>query len=301
MEYITLTRIIRDYMKNEFVAGRILPEIKVPGFPLKVKTWGKGMFLLFATLRAKYANSNIIRIDKSGELLIDAVTHDLVASIDIENEATLDLPEQKARAAKRAQEGVLLKREADLAAVLQDLDTYPSGNKTTLSGTSQWSDLTNSEPVKDVYAAKKAVFDKIGVDPNLIVIPKGVFDEIRFHPKLATFEPQSAQWIPATEETLKARFGVNNIVIAQSKKLNETDSTFVQLWDNTVILLYVNPNPTPDQQDVSFGYCFRENKYPYIDDKDIEPGKVIGIRSNDKRNDCILAPEAGYLFTGVIS
>ena len=298
---ITLTAIVRGYFNNNYAAPRIFPEIKVEGFPLKAKTWGKDMFKVVQTLRAKYANSNILKIDDSGEITIEHEVHDLVTEIDLEHEPTLDLNDKKIRAAKRSQEGLLLRQEVNAATRLQDLDVYPSGNKVTLSGTDQWSDLDHSNPVKDIYDGKNAVAAKVGVEPNLMVMAKDVFDVAIFHPQLAMVNPTTLQVTPATVETLKARFGVNELVVAQSLRLNETDGTFVSNWTKTVILLYVNPNPTASKEDMSFGYRFREKKYPFVDDKDIEPGKVIGIRANDKVNDVILSADAGYLITGVIA
>jgi hypothetical protein len=301
MKYVTLTKIVRGFRPNKFISDKILPLIMVDGSPLKLKTFGKEMFKLYQTLRAKYADSNILRVEPGGELLVELKVRDAVGLIDKEYEATKELKELEIRAAKKGQEAILLNLEVINAAMIQDAASYPTGNKITLSGTDQWNDYTNSTPVKDVYDGKQAVSSKIGEEPNTMVLPKDVFDVIIWHPELKTVHPVTGQSQPATLETLKARFGIDNILLGNSKKLDEANDVFESIWTKDVELLYVNPNPNPNEEDVSFGYRFRQKGYPYVDDYEANKGKVEGRRSNDKVSDVILGSSAGYIIKAAIA
>jgi hypothetical protein len=301
MKYVTLTKIVRGFRPNKYLSDKVFPQIMVDGSPLKLKTFGKDMFKLYETLRAKYANSNILRVESSGELMVELEVRDAVGLIDKEHEATKELKELEIRAAKKGQEAILLNLEVINATMVQDAATYPTGNKITLSGTDQWNDYANSTPVKDVYDGKKAVSDKIGEEPNTMVLPKDVFDVIIWHPEVKTVHPTTGQSQPATLETLKARFGIDNILVGNSKKLDEANDIFDPIWTKDVELLFVNPNPNPNEEDVSFGYRFRQKGYPYVDDFEANKGKVEGRRSNDKVTDTILGSSAGYIIKAAIA
>lgn len=69
------------------------------------------------------------------------------------------------------------KRKADL---VFDPGTYPTGNKVQLSGTSQWSDFANSDPLGDIEAAKLAVWG----DPNALVLGHETWSVMRRHPDI---------------------------------------------------------------------------------------------------------------------
>ena len=62
---------------------------------------------------------------------------------------------------------------------------YPTGNKVTLSGTSQWSDYSGtSDPCADIETAKEAVRAKIGKRPNTVAMGAAVWAKLRLHPKI---------------------------------------------------------------------------------------------------------------------
>jgi len=69
------------------------------------------------------------------------------------------------------------KRVADLYFTLANFD---STLRTTLSGTSQWSDYTNSDP----YTAIMAMFDLMLVRPNVGVFGRATWVKLRSHPKI---------------------------------------------------------------------------------------------------------------------
>jgi hypothetical protein len=298
---IVLTRIVRGYKPNQTITDKVIPEIPVDGSPITIKTFGPEMYQLYETLRAKYADSNIIRVEKSGEITVTLEPRDAVGVIDKEHEATKDLSELESRAAKKGKEVVILGLENHIAGVLRDPDTYPTGNKVTLSGTSQWNDLANSTPIEDVFAAKKAISGKVGVDPQTMIIPLDVFETIIWHNQLKTINPLTGQYQPATIETLKARFGLENIVIGKAMYYDKTTSTFNRLWEKDVVIMHLNQSPTPNEEDVSMLYRFRQKGYPYVDEHEVNKGKVDGRRYNDKVVDVVIGPSAGYLIKAAIA
>src|SRR6266571_1511909 len=76
---------------------------------------------------------------------------------------------------------IALKQEVNANALLAAANVP---NNTTLSGTSQWSDYTNSDPVTVVDQAKETIQQLIGVVPNSLFLPRPVFRTLRNHPRI---------------------------------------------------------------------------------------------------------------------
>lgn len=72
-----------------------------------------------------------------------------------------------------------LAREKRVADLYFDLASYDASLRTTLSGTSQWSDHTNSTPVSAILD----MFDSMLVRPNIGVFGRPTWKQLRSHPE----------------------------------------------------------------------------------------------------------------------
>ena len=63
------------------------------------------------------------------------------------------------------------------AGLARNAANYANGNKVALSGTAQWSD-PSSDPVQAIADAREAVRGKVGVRPNVAVIPAAVMAKL---------------------------------------------------------------------------------------------------------------------------
>ena len=298
---IVLTNLVRDYKPNEnYIAGQIFPTVGVSGSPLKAKTFGKDMFKVYKTLRAKYGKANVAFSEEHEEITVDLKNHELAFILDKDNTATEDVQDMRRRNAKKAKEGIDLRREVDVASKVNDSNLYPTGHKITLTGTDQWSDPDNSDPIKDVFDGKQVVAAKIGKEPNLLVLPKAVYNKLIFHSQFI-ITAVTGQKQPATIEVLKAKFDIKEIAVGDAVKLDESDNSFGAIWSKNVQLLYINPEKKPNKEDVSFGYCFQENGFPKADEYESGDGNNQFQRAKDKYSDEILCIEAGYLIIDAIA
>ena len=289
------------YEPPEFISQRIFPGIKVPGTPLELKKFGKEMFQQYMSRRAMFAASNVAEMGKPDYLYVRIEPRDQVRRFDKEHEPTNTQPD-KVQMTKEAKFGINLDIEIDNATRLFDIDNYPTGHKITLSATDQFSDLTNSQPIEVIDEGKQVVSRKIGKDPNLMVLPKDVFNVIKRHPELE-IKSLVGQETAATIERLKERFEIEDIVLGTSLKLNETTNAFEYIWSTDILLLYVNPSPKPSVKEMSFGYRLRQEGYPFVDDdiEGIDKTKIEAIRYNEKCEDVILAAEAAYFINEAIA
>jgi hypothetical protein len=74
-------------------------------------------------------------------------------------------------------------REARVAALVTALDTYASDKRVTLSGTSQWSDYTNSDPITAIKTGMEAT---LVYTPNTMVMGRHVWNRLPPRPVAGT-------------------------------------------------------------------------------------------------------------------
>jgi hypothetical protein len=84
---------------------------------------------------------------------------------------------------------IQLDREVRVAGRVFNTVNYAAGNQATLSGTSQWSDFANSNPLDAILAA----LDIPVYRPNVAVFGQATFTKLRQHPKIVQAVFGSAQ------------------------------------------------------------------------------------------------------------
>lgn len=150
------------------------------------------------------------------------------------------------------------------------------GTDRTLTGTAQWSDYANSDPIGDVRTAMVTVLQNTGFLPNTLVLGYQVFIKLIDHPDIvARVQGGSTTGVPAlvNEEMLARIFGLERVLVCKSiKATNKEGATgayaFVQ--GKSALVCYTAPNPglmTP-----SAGYTF------YWTGVSDGMGKAIGVR-----------------------
>jgi len=298
--YITLTKLALGYEPPETISGQIFPTITVEGSPIEIKKFGKELFKRYMTRRGMFAASNVAKTNRPDYIYVKLEPRDFVVEFDREHEPTNEQPD-KEHMTKEAKGAVFLDVEADNGERLLNPENFPTGNKSLLSGTDKFTDFVNSQPLEVVDAGKDVIADKIGKEPNLMVIPKNVLTRIIRHPQLE-IKSLTGQITAATVEYLKERFQIENILIGRSLKLNESTNEFVPIWSTHIALMYRNPNPNPSVREMSFGYRLQQKGYPFIDDdiEGIDKKKIEAVRYNDKFEDVVLCAEAGYLIQNAI-
>lgn len=151
---------------------------------------------------------------------------------------------------------LLTEKEFSLASVLADTGTVTQN--VTLSGTSQFSDYDNSDPVKRFITAQNAIKDGCGKFPNAAWMDSRVANMLRFHPAILDFLGFK-QNRPGglTDQELATALNVKKVMIADgdynSAKEGQSD-TLASIWGKH-IWFGVCPDSAQLQQ-VSAGYRF---------------------------------------------
>ncbi len=150
-------------------------------------------------------------------------------------------------------EKIRLRKERNLAAAIS---TTNITQNTTLSGTSQWSDYVNSDPILAVETQKETVQQATGKLPNVFQMSRPTFRALRNHPKVLdrikyTTKP------PLNTTQLAEAFEVDKIVLGESLyntvHRGQTDS-LGYVWGKNALLAYVPPRPA--KREVALGYTF---------------------------------------------
>lgn len=116
---------------------------------------------------------------------------------------------------------------ADGATYAYDYDPtgeYQANNFKALSGTSEWSDTTNSDPMKDIEDAQDAVEAKTGSRPSILIISKATMNLLKQNAKIKNYilAQNTTATVMVTDERVKnifsAELGVTIVVYTKLYK-----------------------------------------------------------------------------------
>ncbi|MCM8595140.1 phage capsid protein, partial [Accumulibacter sp.] len=197
---------------------------------------------------------------------------------------------------------VLLDREIRVANLVTTLGTYPSANRATLSGTSQWSDFTNSNPLNALLTALDVPIFR----PNTIVMGQAVWTQLRQHPRMIQAANASAQTGGAiTRQQLADLLEVPNVLIGAGFVNTATRGqtpTFSRVWGKHCALLYVSEDmANADQPTFGFTAQFGQRIAGSIPmpNKGLRGGQVV--RVGESVLEVISANDAAYFYQNAVA
>jgi len=293
-----LTTLARGYKYADLVGTELAPIATVQKERGKIPQFGKEAFKLYNTARAIRAGSNIM--SPEGITTIDFVLteHDLGYPIDYREveEAIFDI---EAHGQETVQKAILLRLEKEIADLVQNLNSYPSGNKVTLTGNDQWTaSHADSNPIDDVDTGKDAVRGKIGTYPNVMVLGPKSFKSLKNHSTIIEKIKYSMKGI-VTVELLAEIFDIPTVVVGKASYATDA-GTFTDIWSDNCILAYVPDKPKAENvertpYEPSFAYTLRKKGSPQIDKYDTNGGKLHIVRCTDNLVAKLVGAEAGYI------
>jgi hypothetical protein len=196
-----------------------------------------------------------------------------------------------------------LAHEVRTARLVFNPATYAAGRKITLSGTSQLSDYTNSDPlgVFDTAMERTLVFK-----PNTAVFGNDAWRVVRGHPHLVNAVrggmTSKGRISPDEFATL---FGLRKVLIGEgwinlARKGHEP--ILANVWGKHCAFLHLATQPTIERT-VTFGYTARlgtrvsgSYQEPNIGLK----GATI-VRVGEQAKELIIAPDVGYFIENIVA
>lgn len=293
-----LTSLARGYRNAQYIGENLFPVADIDKESGIIPLFGKEAFRLWDTERAIRAKSNVMTADDADTLDVVLREHDLAYPVDYREQAEAMFNEE-AKAARRVKDAIDLGREVRAAYLAQNPNTYLSGAKVTLSGSSKWVN-SGGDPIKDVEDGKEVIRQRTGMRPNTAVIGAATYASLKFHTKLAAALGSNERKL-ITLEHLKALWGVEDIFIGEALAANGAGATG-DIWGDNVVLAYVakpGAGQNADHDTPSFGYTLRKKGMPETDKYDAEGGKVSFVRHTDIYKLVVVGADAGYLIADV--
>lgn len=298
-----LTNVAISYSNDAYIAEELFPSFPVAKQSGKHFVYDRGRFRNNKNLRAAGSNSNEVTLSLSTGSTYFADDHALrqfVADEDVDNAITPTDP--FIDATENVTEMHMIAREVELAGILTATGTMTQN--TTLSGTSQWSDFNNSDPIGDVRTGMQTIHNSIHVNPNVLVLGKQVYDKLLDHPQIIERIKYSQLGVASTE--LLARvFGVEKVLVGaagyNTADEGQTDA-MGYIWGKNAILLYVAPRIAPKLMTVGLTYTWKTMKVERLRGSDEEDRKGTYVRVGDYYYDQkTVSVLAGYLIKNAVA
>lgn len=236
-----LSNVSVRYTNGSFIADQIFPVVKVSKQTGKYYIYDQSNLRADATLRAAGSPSNEVDFGLSTASFI-AEDHALKGFVadEIQDQAEASL-NPLADEAELLTDKLQLDREVNLAAILTA--TASVTQNTTLSGTSQWSDYNNSDPIGDVRTARTTIQAATFRRANTLILGQQVFDVLVDHPDIIERVKYSALGV-ISEELLARVFQLEKVFVGSAGKNTavegQTDS-LSYVWGKNAVVAYVAP------------------------------------------------------------
>jgi hypothetical protein len=178
----------------------------------------------------------------------------------------------------------------------------------TASPSTKWNAASGTTIIADVKAAKNAIHASTGVDPNLMVIPRDVFNALEIAPELLE-RFKYTEGGNVTLQQMATLFGVNEIIVTGDQINNAAEGQTASLggiWTDEAFLCY--SNPAQDIKALTFCRTFNWtamggsgpkgiSTYTYAED----PIDSRIVRARQYTDEKVIAAGAGYYLSNVLS
>ena len=272
------------YMNSKYIADMIFPIVPVDKQSDKFYKWTKDFwFRNSVRVRAPGGEFPEVGLGLTNDNY-STIVYNLAARLPDENIANADeaVNEEFAKT-KFLADQFQLNREVQFVADF--FKTTVWGTDSTLSGTAQWSDYANSDPIDDVKVAKQTVLKNTGQEPNLIVVGREVYDKLRDHPLILdkyryTGVPSNLSFAQVAAALDIEKLIVGNAIDNSAQEGQTFAGEF--LWGKKAMVLYVTP--TPGLMVPNAGYTFTWRNLPGAE------GLLVPIarKRDDLRNSWVL-------------
>lgn len=240
-----LTNISVGWPTEGLAGAALFPSVTVRKQSDKYYVFGREGWLPEVDLRAPGTEANEI---SGAAVSLDtyyAQEHALQIAVTDEERENADSPLSPDRdGTNMVTSKIMLGRERTFQTIATTAANYASGHSVTLSGTSQWNDYANSDPISDLRTAKLTIHSKIFTEPNVAIIPYQVMTKLEDHPDFlerikyserAIFSPELLASVLGIQKVVVPGVGINSAVLGQTASLG-------YLWGKDVVLAYVPPS-----------------------------------------------------------
>lgn len=205
-----------------------------------------------------------------------------------------------ARATQRIMSLVELRREIRVASLFATPANFSF--TTTLSGTSQWSDFTNSDPVSVLMTE----LDKPFMRPNVLVMGQDVWTKLRQHPAVveAIIGTGAVRGVVAREQ-VAALLEIDRIIVGSgwwNSAAKGQNPVQARVWGKHCVGIYQSALGGPDGGN-TWGYTAQFGERVAGTYADPKIGLFGGqwVRAGESVREVVAAPEFGFQFLNAVA
>lgn len=298
-----LTAIAIAYRNGRLIADDVLPRVPVGKQEFKYWLYSKAeAFTVPDTKVGRRSKPNQVEFSATEQTSAteDFGLDDPIPQNDIDNAPPNYNP--LGRSTEQLTNLILLDREVRAANLVFTAATYPTGSKVTLSGTSQWSDYTNSNPIDAITAA----LDTCIMRPNIAVFGRSTFTKLSQHPRIvkAVLGNAGDSGI-ARRQDIAALLELDDVLVGEgwvnTAKKGQSPN-LVRVWGKHAAFLFRDRN-ADTRSGTSFGYTvqFGGRVAGAIADPDIGLKGGQRVRAGESVKELITAADLGYFFENAVA
>lgn len=298
-----LSNLSIGYNNDQYIAESLFPSITVAKQSGKHFIYDKGRFRNPKSLRGSGAPSNEVGLTLTTGLPYFAEDHALkqfVSDEDVDN--AVPPLDPFADATENLTEMHFINREIELASIITS--TSVMTQNTTLSGTSQFSDYSNSDPFSVIETGMQTVHASIFNRPNTAVVGKQAWDKLKNHPAFLERVKYTQKGV-ITEDLLASLIGVDRVLIGAAGKNTaaegQTDS-MGYIWGKDIVLAYVNPRIGQKMITLGLTYTWKTRVVERLRGSNEEDRKGTYVRVGENYYDQnLVSASAGYLIKNAVA
>lgn len=297
------TAIAIAYRNKRLISDMVLPRVPVgkQEFKYLLHEMSDG-FTIPDTKVGRKSKPNEISFSatEQTEATVDHALDDPIPNADIKN-----APENYdpiGRSTTGLTDIILLDREVRTAGLVFNAANYPAANKKTLSGTSQWNDYANSDPLTELMMA----LDSLIMRPNIMTIGREAFTKLIMHPIIVkAMHGNSGDSGVATRQFLADLLELDEVLVGEGyvNTARKGQTTSMQrVWGKHCSLIYRDELAGVDRG-TTFGFTaqFGDRISGAQEDGDIGMRGGMRNRVGESVKELLSAPDLGYFLENVIA
>lgn len=292
------TALAINYRNKDLIADMVMPRRAVGSEKFRWISYPKAdRFTIPDTKmgRTAYANQVEFGGTEVEDLTKDYGLESQVANKDIAQFS--DTYDPLGRSTELTSELLALSRENRVAGIVFGAGTYATANKTTLSGTSQWSDYANSDPVDAILEN----LDGLLVRPNKAIFGRAVWTKLRKHPKVVAKVLGSVNTSGlVSRQALADALELDEILVGASflntSKRGQT-ATYSEVWGKHASFIYQSNG------EMTFGFTaeYGTRKMETFDDPRAGRDGTTIVRVVESVKEVTPANDLGFFFQNAVA
>jgi hypothetical protein len=299
-----LTQFSQMYRNDTYIAEQVLPVLKVKEKSGQYAKYNKENLRAYVDNIYRAPGTRAHTVDYSvSQGTYTCREHAIEKRVPDEFKNNTDNPyDAKRDATAVIMDNIWVNQELALATTMRDATVLTSN--TTLSGTDQWSDYANSDPIGDIETGIAAVRSLTAKRPNTAVMGHDVWLKLKYHPDVreqVKYTGNGRFSDAAFGSFIKEFFSLDNVFVGAAiydTAVEGQTASLSDIWTKDFWLLYQNKRPT--LMSATFGYTLSDTPR-YVDQYREESTKSDVVRVQYSYDQNIFDVNLAYLINDAIA